>query len=122
VAEQLHAEEPTGGLVAGDADGDVVAAGVVGLVVIGLGFGGDRGESGRSGFVVAQPGAGGGLVEDLDDLGAQAAGEPPVPAQGVLPGRSGPGPSRTRCRAAIPPATTRPSSTSATVSGVSRRA
>jgi hypothetical protein len=54
-------------------------------VVIGLGFGGDRGESGRSGFVVAQPGAGGGLVEDLDDLGAQAAGEPPVPAQGVLP-------------------------------------
>ncbi|HWM97228.1 MAG TPA: hypothetical protein VNO54_09235, partial [Streptosporangiaceae bacterium] len=83
---------------------------VVGLVVVGLPGDGDRVEPG-GGFVVAQPGAGGGLVEDLDDLGAQAAGEPPVPAQGVLPGRSGPGPSRTRCRAAIPPATTRPSST-----------
>ncbi len=36
--------------------------------------------------MVAQAGAGGGLVEDLDDLGAEAAGELPVPAEGVLPG------------------------------------
>ena len=41
-------------------------------MVIGLGFDGDWVEPGRCGFVVAQPGAGGGLVEDLDDLGAQA--------------------------------------------------
>ena len=58
-----------------------MAAGVVGLVVVGGGFGGDRVESGGGGFVVAQAGAGGGLVEDLDDLGAQAAGELPVPAR-----------------------------------------
>ena len=60
---------------------DIMAA-----TVIGGGLGGDRVESGGGGFVVAQPGAGGGLVEDLDDLGAQAAGELPVPAEGVLPG------------------------------------
>ena len=36
--------------------------------------------------MVAQPGAGGGVVEDLDDLGAEAAGELAVPAGGVLPG------------------------------------
>src|SRR6476659_6240540 len=86
VAEQLHAEEPAGGAVAGDADGHAVAAGVVGLVVIGGRFDGDRVESGGGGFVVAQAGAGGGLVEDLDDLGAEAAGELPVAAEGVLPG------------------------------------
>ena len=63
-----------------------MAAGVVGLVVVGGGFCGDRVESGGGGFVVAQAGAGGSLVEDLDDLGAQAAGELPVPAEGVLPG------------------------------------
>jgi len=34
VAEQLHAEQPPGGPVAGDPHGDAVAAGVVGLVVI----------------------------------------------------------------------------------------
>src|SRR4029077_12160460 len=85
VAEYLHAEQPAGGPVPGDADGDAVAAGVVDLVVIGGGFGGDRVETGGGGFVVAEPGAGGGLVEDLDDLGAQADGEPPVAAEGVLP-------------------------------------
>src|SRR6185437_1657868 len=47
VAEQLHAEQPPGGPVAGDADGDAVAAGVVGLVIIGLRLGGDRVEPGR---------------------------------------------------------------------------
>ena len=36
--------------------------------------------------MVAQAGAGGGLVEDLDDLGAEAAGELPVPAERVLAG------------------------------------
>ena len=86
MAEKLHAQEAAGGAIAGDAQGDAVAAGVVGLVVIGLGLHGDRIESGGGGFVVAQPGARGGLVEDLDDLGAEAAGELPVPAEGVLPG------------------------------------
>ena len=74
------------GAVAGDAHRDAVAAGVVGLVVVGLGSDGDRVEPGRGGLVVAQAGAGGGLVEDLDDLGAEAAGELPVPAQRVLAG------------------------------------
>jgi hypothetical protein len=36
VAEQLQAEQPPGGAVAGDPHVDAVAAGVVGLVVIGL--------------------------------------------------------------------------------------
>ena len=55
-------------------------------MVIGFGADRERLEPGRFGFVVAQPGAGGGLVEDLHDLGAQAPGEPPVPAERVLPG------------------------------------
>jgi hypothetical protein len=70
VAEQLHAEQPSGVAIAGDADGDAVAAGIVGLMVVSLGFDGNGVESGRDGFVVAQPGAGGGLVEDLHHLGA----------------------------------------------------
>ena len=86
VPEQLHAQEPAGGAVAGEAHRDAMAAGVVGLVVIGLRADRDRVEPGRDGFVVAQPGAGGGLVEDLHHLGAQAARELPVPAQRVLPG------------------------------------
>ena len=36
--------------------------------------------------MVAQAGAGGGVVEDLDDLGAEAAGELAGAAEGVLPG------------------------------------
>ena len=71
--------------VAGEPHGDAVAAGVVGLVVVGLGLDGDRVVPGGGGLMVAQPGAGGGLVEDLHDLGAEAAGELPVPAEGVLP-------------------------------------
>ena len=39
---------------------------------------------GRGGLVVAQPGAGGGLVEDLHDLGAEAPGELADAAEGVL--------------------------------------
>ena len=86
VAEQLHAKQPPGGPVAGVPHGDAVAAGVVGLVVVGLRSDGDRVESGRRGLVIAQAGAGGGLVEYLHDLGAEAAGELPVPAERVLPG------------------------------------
>ena len=55
-------------------------------MVIGFGGDGDRVEPGRGRFVVAEPGPGGGLVEDLHDLGAQAARELPVAAEGVLPG------------------------------------
>ena len=55
-------------------------------MVVGLEGDGHRVVPGRGGLVVAQPGAGGGLVEDLDDLGAEAAGELAVPAGGVLPG------------------------------------
>src|SRR5262249_54956955 len=86
VPEQLHAEQPPGGAVAGDAHGDAVAAGVVGLVVMAVGWRGAGVVPGCGGFGVAQPGTGGGLVEAFDDLGAEAAGEPPVPAEGVLPG------------------------------------
>ena len=83
VADELGAEETTGVLVAGDADVDRGGAGVVGLVVVGARLAGDwcpaevRGE----GFVVAQAGAGGDEVEDLDDLGAEAAGEAGVAAE-----------------------------------------
>jgi hypothetical protein len=86
VPEQLQAQQPAGGPVAGDAHGDAVAAGIVGLVVVGLGLDGDGVEPGGGRLVVAQPGPSGGLVEDLHDLGAEAARELPAPAQGVLPG------------------------------------
>src|ERR1019366_4575929 len=86
VPEQLHAQEAAGGAVAGEAHGDAVAAGVVGLVVISLGLDGDRVEPGGGSFVVAQPGARGGLIEDLHHLGAQAPRELPVPADRVLTG------------------------------------
>ena len=55
-------------------------------MVIGFGSDGDRVEPGRGRFVVPQPGPGGGLVEDLHHLGAQAARELPVAAERVLPG------------------------------------
>ena len=55
-------------------------------MVVGLGLDSDRVVPGGGSFVVAQPGAGGGLVEDLHDLGAEAAPEFPVPAEGVLTG------------------------------------
>ena len=55
-------------------------------MVVGLGGAGDGVVSGGDGFVVAQAGTGGGVVEDLDDLGAEAAGELAVAAQGVLAG------------------------------------
>ena len=45
---------------------------------------GDRGGAQRVGFVVAQAGPGGDEVEDFDDLGAEAAGEPSVTAERVL--------------------------------------
>src|ERR1019366_5432210 len=74
VPEQLHAQQLPGAAVAGEPHGDAVAAGVVGLVVVGLGSDGDRVEPG-GGLVVAQAGARGGLVEDLHHLGAQAPRE-----------------------------------------------
>src|SRR5450756_2503071 len=86
VAEQLDAEEAAGGPVAGVPHVDAVAAGIVGLVVVGLGADGDRVVPGRESLVVAEAGAGGGLVEDLHDLGAEAAGELPAAVAGVLPG------------------------------------
>jgi hypothetical protein len=86
VPEQLHTQQPPGGAVTGEAHRDPVTAEVVGLMVIGLGLDSDRVEPGGFGFVVAQPGAGGGLVEDLRDLGAEAARELPGPAERVLPG------------------------------------
>ena len=85
VAEKLDAEEPAGGAVAGEPHGDLVAARVVRLVVVGLESDADRVEPGCGGFVVAEPGAGGGMVEDLDDLGAEAAGELAVPAEAFSP-------------------------------------
>jgi hypothetical protein len=61
-------------------------AGIVGLVVIGRPLDGHRVVPGRRCLVVAQAGAGYGVVEDLHDLGAQGAYELAVPAGGVLPG------------------------------------
>ena len=54
-------------------------------MVIGLRCDGDRGEPGRFGLVVAEAGAGGGLVEDLDDLGAQAAANCRFPPSAFSP-------------------------------------
>jgi hypothetical protein len=54
-------------------------------VIVCLGAYGDGIVSGGLGFVVAHAGAGDGLVEDLHDLGAEAAGELPVPVGRVLP-------------------------------------
>ncbi len=55
-------------------------------MVIALGCDGDRVKPGGLGLVVAQAGPGSGLVEDLHHLGAEAAGELPVPADRVLAG------------------------------------
>jgi hypothetical protein len=84
VSEQLNAEEPAGRAVACHADSDAVASGVVGLVVVGFGLDGERIESGRDGFVVAQACAGGDVLEDLDDLRAETAGELAVTAERVF--------------------------------------
>ena len=55
-------------------------------MVVGLELDGHRVEAGGNRLVVAQAGAGRHHVEDLDDLGAEAAGELPAPAEGVLAG------------------------------------
>ena len=55
-------------------------------MVVGFGGDGDGVEAGGGGFWVAQAGAGGDEVEDLDDLGAEAAGELAGAAEGVLAG------------------------------------
>ena len=55
-------------------------------MVVGLGLDGDGVESGRGCFGEPEAGAGGDEVEDLDDLGAEAAGELAVPAERVLAG------------------------------------
>src|SRR5271170_1914400 len=72
MAEQLQAEQLTGAPVAGDAHSDAVAAGVVGLVIVGLGLDRDWLEPGRDCLVIAQAGACGRLVEDFHDLGSEA--------------------------------------------------
>jgi len=84
--DQLSAEELTRDRVPGDADGNRLRPGVVGLVVVWCGLAGDRGVSDRAGLVFLQAGAGGDQVEDLHDLGAEAAGEPCLAADRVLPG------------------------------------
>ena len=86
MADELDAEELAGASVAGVAHRDRVAAGVVGLVVVGFGRDGERGRSRLPRLRVAQAGAGGDEVEDLDDLGAEAAGELAGAAEGVLAG------------------------------------
>src|SRR5579875_2664305 len=85
-ADELRAEQRAGVGVTGDADGDRLRARVIGLVVIGRGGAADRTEPGGDRFVLAQPGARRDQVEDLDDLGAEAAGEAGVSAQGALAG------------------------------------
>ena len=75
VGPAVDADFGTRDRVAGDADGDRLGAGVVGLVVVRRGLAGDRGVSDAAGLVFLQAGARGTQVEDLHDLGAQAAGE-----------------------------------------------
>ena len=75
VAVELEAEELAGGAVAGEAHPDSVAAWVVGLASSASDSTVRVVESGGDGFVVSETGPCGCVVEDLDDLGAQAAGE-----------------------------------------------
>jgi hypothetical protein len=77
---------PSSRPVAGEPHGDAVAAGVVSLVVVGLRSDGNGVESSRRCFVSAQASAGSGLIEDLHDLGAEAASELAAPAERVLAG------------------------------------
>ncbi len=53
-------------------------------MVVSLGLDGDRVESGRRSLVMAEPGSGRGLIEDLHDLRAEAARELPAAAERVL--------------------------------------
>ena len=63
---------------------------VVGLVIVGTRLAGDGGPAAirGEGFVFAQTGAGGDEVEDLHDLGAQAAREVGAAADSVLAGHA----------------------------------
>ena len=55
-------------------------------MVVGLGSRGEGVEPGGLGFVIPQSGPGHRVIEDLDHLGPEAAGELSAPAEGVLPG------------------------------------
>jgi hypothetical protein len=81
VSDQLRAEQSTGRRVAGDGDRDGPGAGIVGLVVVGDDTVARRSGAGLGRFGVAQAGAGGDEVEDLDGLGADGSGEAALAAQ-----------------------------------------
>jgi hypothetical protein len=71
VADQLRAQQPPAGLIAGDPQVELVGARVVGLVVELDRADRDGVEAGLGGFGVAEAGAGHGQIEHLDHLGAQ---------------------------------------------------
>jgi len=84
VPEELHAEEATRRGITREVHGDAMASGVVSLVVVCLGPDGDRVKASSEGLVIAQAGAGHGIVEDFDHLGAETPGKGTVAAEGVL--------------------------------------
>jgi pimeloyl-ACP methyl ester carboxylesterase len=86
VADELGAEQQASAGVAGDPDVDGGGAGVVGLVVVRGGVGGEWLVAGGRGLAVADAGCGGDSVEDADDLGTDDAEELAVSADGVLAG------------------------------------
>ena len=86
VTEELHSQELPRSAVSRITHRNAVAIRVVGLVVIRFATNRDRIEPGCGRFMVAQAGAGGGHVKNLDDLGPEAAREFPVPTEGVLAG------------------------------------
>ena len=74
-ADQLSAQQKSGVGVAGDADADRLRARVVALVIVGDALRALGCVASGGSFVIAQPGAGGDDVEDLDDLSADGSSE-----------------------------------------------
>lgn len=79
VPEELHAQQSAGSPVGGEPHVDTAAAGVAGLVVLGLPGEGDGGEPGGMSILVAQPSAGRDVAEDA------ATRVPRLPANKRLP-------------------------------------
>ena len=88
VAEDLGTEQLARPTVTGDADRQLVGAGVVRLVVPHLRLHRQRIEAGAHRLLVAQARSGNGDIEDLDDLRPKAPLEQPLATDGVFPGHA----------------------------------
>lgn len=86
VAEELGAQELTAVLIAGQAQADGAGAGIIGFVVVNIGFKGEGVKTSGSGFFVAEAGTRSDYFKDFDDLRAESSGVLVLAANEVLAG------------------------------------